>query len=78
MKVTPEELMDLLRLVDITNPEEINCEEFLSRVAGYVERLVAGDVSPDGYESVVHHLKVCPECLEEFRALYAAYREGLA
>lgn len=76
MRINREELLALLRLVDITNPEEIDCEGFLARVSSYVEKLIDGQETPEGYERVLHHLKVCPECLEEFKALYAALRDG--
>ena len=74
MKATREELLALLKLVDITRVNEIDCGEFLGRVAGYVERIAAGERPPEGYEDLLHHLQICPECLEEFDALYEAYR----
>ena len=72
MNLGHEELRALLRLVDITRPEEITCDEFLSRVAGYLERLGDSAIPPPGHEALLHHLRVCPECLEEFEALYEA------
>ena len=75
MKINHEELQTLLKLVDITNPEEIDCEEFLHRVAGHIERLSSDPESATGDEAFLHHLKVCPECLEEFQALYRVFCE---
>ena len=77
MKFSPEELRCLLELLDITDAEEIDCGEFLDRVAGYLERLGPGGTPPPGCESIVHHLRICPECTEEFDALYRAFQEGL-
>ena len=77
MNISHKELLTLLRLVDITHPEEIDCEEFLSLVSGYLEKIDDGHVAPEGYDDFLHHLKVCPECLEEFEALYEAFRDGL-
>lgn len=74
MKVSRAELLKLLALVDVTAAEEIDCTEFVHRVAGYLERLGPDGTPPPGYEDVVQHLRVCPECLEEFRALFAALR----
>ena len=74
MTLGRDELLAMLALVDITRVDEIDCSEFLAQVAGYLERLGPEGMPPDGYEHVVHHLRLCPECLDEFQALYAALR----
>ncbi len=74
MTFTRDDLLRLLQLLDITAVDEIDCTEFLHRAAGFVERYEPGGAHPPGYEDVVQHLKACPECLEEFQALYAALR----
>lgn len=76
MSLRRRELLDLLQLLDITEPREIDCTEFLHRVAGLIERLGPDGAAPDGYADVVHHLRVCPECLEEYEAMYRALRGG--
>ena len=73
MSFTRDDLMKLLQLVDITAAEEIDCSEFMHRVSGYLERLGPDGQPPQGYEDVIHHLQLCPECLEEFEALYEAF-----
>ena len=75
MKMGREELLALLRLVDITEVEEIDCGEFLERVGAYLEGLAPDGTPPPGSEDVIHHLRTCPECLEEFEALYRALRD---
>lgn len=75
MSFSKEDLLKLLQLVDMTEQEEIDCTEFMHRVAGYIERLGPDGTPPPGYESVVHHLRLCPECLEEFKALCGALRD---
>lgn len=78
MRITKDELRTLLGLLDVTEPEELNCEEFLAEVPGYLEKLRTLDVPRiAGYESFLHHLKICPECLEEFEGLCEAMRQGL-
>ena len=77
MKIRHDELVALLRLVNITNAEEIDCDEFLSRVSRYVEDMMNSPDAPQGHDQLLHHLKVCPECLEEFEAFCAAVRDGL-
>jgi len=75
MKLGKEELKTLLRLVDVTEAEEIDCDELLARVGSYVEGLGEDGTPPPGSEDVVQHLRVCPECLEELEALFEAYRD---
>lgn len=75
MTVSRAELMALLRLVDATSVEEIDCDEFLDRVGGVLERLGPGDAVPPGSEAVVQHLRLCPECLEEFDTLLRVLKE---
>ena len=69
MTFTRADLLKLLQLIDVTAADEIDCTEFMHRVAGYIERLGPEGTPPSGYEDVVQHLRVCPECLEEFEAL---------
>lgn len=79
MTMNPDELRELLHLLDLTRAEEIDCEQFLHLSASYVERVLDAGAPPAGFEDVVHHLRVCPECAEEldalYRALYALRRE---
>lgn len=72
MKLNRAELMRLLQLIDVTAIEEIDCSELLHRLGAYVERLGPGQTVPPGFEEVVQHLCVCPECFEEFEALREA------
>jgi len=76
MTFAPRDLRKLLELVGVTCAEEIDCTEFLHRVAGYLEQLGPDGMPPRGYEDVVQHLRVCPECLEEVEELYRALRGG--
>jgi hypothetical protein len=74
MTFSPEDLRKLLELLEVTTDEEIDCQKFLNRVAGYIERLGPDGTPPPGYEDVIQHLRVCPECCEEFDALYRTLR----
>lgn len=69
-----QEILNLLRLIELTRDQEINCTEFLNKAAGYVEQVLARQDPPDGYDDVVQHLQVCPECLEEFEQLLSVLR----
>ena len=69
MNDATDRLETLLRRVLATEPEEIDCDEFLSRVAAYLEsREDAGELGPE-LHAVAKHLEVCPECHDEFEAL---------
>ncbi len=72
MTYSRTDLKKLISLVDVTAEEEIDCDQFLHRVAGYLEGLGPGGVAPPGYEDVVQHLQICPEGLEEVAAAYRA------
>jgi len=73
MSLSSEDFTKLLRVLDVTKVQEIDCAEFSSRVAGFVERFGPQLVPPHGYEALIQHLEVCPECLEEFEALYQVF-----
>ena len=73
MKPTTEQLRELLRVVAATRPQEIDCEQFLTRVAAYLESLGEQALPPE-LDVVAQHLEVCPECSEEFDALVSAHK----
>lgn len=68
-----EQLLELLRSVEATEPEEIDCDEFLARVAPYLEQLESHETLSVEFGKTAQHLAVCPECREEFDALLRAY-----
>lgn len=75
MRPTNEKLAELARIVAETTGEEIDCEQLLGRVAAYLRAVAdGGELSPP-LQQVAQHLRVCPECSEEFIALVRA--EGL-
>ena len=69
MKLTREQLHELLRTILATEPTEIDCEEFLARVGAYFESLDKSQELTQELREVAQHLKVCRECSEEFEAL---------
>ncbi|MEO0478036.1 MAG: hypothetical protein AAF196_01015 [Planctomycetota bacterium] len=77
MKITAEELATLLELLGITEDHEVNCEEFLSLLPGYLERLRDKQELAREHRIVKQHLTICPECREEYEGLKDAVDEGL-
>ena len=72
MTLTREQIHDLLRLIDLTREQEIDCDECLSRIAEFVERELSGKSVSGALEAVRHHLQICPECREEYEVLQRA------
>ena len=69
MKPIREQLRELLRVVAATEPQEIDCEEFLARVGAYLEEMKPTGEPPAELRRVAQHLEICSECREEFDAL---------
>ena len=75
MDAAKRKIEELARLVAETSAEELDCGAVLDRIAAYLEQLVDGRKVTAELRTVAQHLKVCPECREEFDALLRA--EGL-
>lgn len=75
MSLSKPEIQHLMRLIGLTQDDEINCEQCLARVAGFAERQLAGRSVPEGLKAVEHHLAVCAECREEYEALRRALQD---
>jgi hypothetical protein len=69
MLLSKEEIAGLMRLIELTRDDEIDCERCLALVAEFAERELAGQPIPAALEAVAHHLAICAECREEFEAL---------
>ena len=77
MSPTREDLLRLLRWVGVTEAREMNCDQFMHCVAGFVERIRdGGDLSAED-KDVLQHMSVCAECVEEYVALFRALRDEL-
>ena len=73
MTLGDEEYRELARALLATRPEEIDCDQWLDRVGMYLDLTEAGRPIPESLRPVEEHLRLCPECAEE----YAAMREAL-
>jgi hypothetical protein len=72
MSLSKKEIDELMRQVVLTKDDEIDCERCVAQVAEFAERELAGQSISAGLEAVAHHLSVCAECCEEYRALLQA------
>jgi len=69
MTLSPQQKEELLNKLRLTSKEEIDCDEFLARLAEYVEgRPLDAEVK----RLMDHHLILCPECAEELELLRKA------
>lgn len=75
MPLSKQEIDGLLRLIGLTQDQEINCEQCLSLVAEFADRELTGKSIPQGLKAVEHHLSVCAECREEYEALQRALKD---
>jgi hypothetical protein len=75
-KLTLKEVRDLLEAALATRDVEIGCDDCLMQVASYCETELAGKEVPEALRLVREHLKICPECHEEYQALLSAMLEG--
>ena len=76
MEPTKKELAKLARMLADTAPSELDCGAVLDRVAPLLERSQEGEPLDDELRQVEQHLRVCPECLEEFEALVELHERG--
>jgi hypothetical protein len=68
-----EEYRELARALLATCPDEIDCERWLEDVGLYLDLVEAGRPIPESLRPIEEHLRICPDCAEE----YAAMREAL-
>jgi hypothetical protein len=69
MRLRKEQVRALLEASRATRDVEIDCEEYLSRMAPYAEARAAGLPPPQGAEKVIEHERLCANCREETAAL---------
>ena len=67
MNQQSEKLTELLKLLQNTQGDEIDCDEFGEKMA-YLAELSDGELSLDQNQlkSYLHHLTMCPGCAEAF------------
>ncbi|MGH7595201.1 MAG: hypothetical protein ACREOI_02565 [bacterium] len=75
MKITREILDSLAQSIVATRPEEIDCDEWLSRVGRLLEIMQRGEPVPSELAPVLQHIELCSECDEELQLLLAALND---
>ena len=77
MKLDEQQLISLIRVLEQTEQQELNCDGCLAAVAAYAEVELVGKTPGEAFRKVTQHLAVCADCREEYAALLEAIR-GLA
>ena len=75
MSLEPRQLDSLAELLRHTAREELDCGAVLDLVAPYLEVHQTGGSLSVQLAAVEQHLRVCPDCHEEFLALKAGLAE---
>ncbi|MEM6798956.1 MAG: hypothetical protein AAF589_05530 [Planctomycetota bacterium] len=73
-RLNAEQVRVLMQVLELTEDEELTCDECLPRLAELVEQELAGKEPGDAMRLVEAHLAICPECVEELDALREAIR----
>lgn len=72
MVLSKDQLEILSKMLLLTQSQELTCDECLKHMAEFAENAIADQSVPEDLKAVEHHLALCGECEEEFRALLAA------
>jgi len=74
MKLTSDQSEKLIKVLELTQGNEINCNECLDHVSEFAERELQGKPVSAALEIVGHHLNLCVECREEYESLLVALK----
>lgn len=69
MTSAPSILAKLMRMLANTQERELDCGEVFAVLDAYAQAVAVGEDVSQLYPLVVHHLQLCPDCLEEYTAL---------
>jgi uncharacterized protein with PIN domain len=69
MKLTTDLLKKMIRMVKMTRPDEIGCDECFEKLHEFAEMKLEGKSPEEAMPLVEDHLNRCNECKEEFEVL---------
>jgi hypothetical protein len=69
MGQTEDVLRKLVEQIARTQQRELDCGEVFAVLDQYAEAIVAGEDLGEQFALVIHHLDLCPDCLEEYESL---------
>lgn len=65
-------LKKLVRSIIATRQDEIGCDDCFDELDRFVDMLLKGKKASEAMPLVQHHLDMCLDCREEFKALLQA------
>lgn len=74
MRLTDDQLRALARALERTEDHELDCDEYLNRLAAYAELRALGEPVPESFAPVLAHERLCANCAEETQALIDVLR----
>lgn len=74
MALTPEQVGDLLKMIELTKEVELSCPDCVELLDQYAQRVLDGAPVDGDLQRVRDHLAVCPFCDEECRLILEALR----
>ncbi len=71
-KLSEEKTLNFLKMLNMTETQEISCTDVYALIDQYVEKKRRGEDVSTIMPKVKHHLDMCRDCFEEYEALMAA------
>ena len=69
MNQSEDMMRKLIEQIALTQERELDCGEVFAVLDQYTEAILAGGDVQEQFALVIHHLELCPDCLEEYEAL---------
>lgn len=67
-------LAKMMKMLAVTQDRELNCDEVYALLDQFAEAISRGEAIRGVLVPVEQHLKVCPDCREEYETLLAMIR----
>ncbi|MCC6508482.1 MAG: hypothetical protein IT423_05205 [Pirellulaceae bacterium] len=74
MFLTERHITPLIQMVVGAQPDPIGCDDCFGRVAEYAEFQLANLEIPEALQAIENHLRQCPCCRDEYKALLEGLR----
>lgn len=76
MSESDKMLKGLLKALDNTHANELDCQQVFEIIDVYAELSARGEYVSEALPMVKHHLEMCKDCMEEYEALMRVLEAG--